>query len=236
MSLRIGFKRKPSWPWRTASRTVKTRCNRPLRSSVQGTASAPRLTSLGRLPLRSLHGCLGHSDVFVRSAVIKKPTVSLTRHPFDKNNVGHLPYLFPFFFRREDRVAGAGEQLARIFAIEDGYARAVHEAVVGAVVDQHDSAAGKNRWRPRLNHSRIEFARSLRQARSLGLSRPVQQVGGIRNAHLIRFIGAGPQPIHPILAVDLFRNDGARLRPTPIPIAFVGRKDHTLAFPMDLVV
>src|SRR5260370_9735826 len=117
MSLRISFRQSASCSPKLASRAVRQRGNRLLRSLVQSAAFDSRGTSVGRLPVPSLHGRLGHPHVLVRAAVIKEPAVSLTRHAFHKNNVGHLPDPFPFFFWREDWLPVARKELARVVAI-----------------------------------------------------------------------------------------------------------------------
>src|SRR6266404_4901915 len=45
----------------------------------------------------------------------------------------------------------------------------------------------------------------------------------------------GAEPVHPILAVDFLGHDRAGLRPTSVPVSFVGGKDHAFAFPMNEV-
>src|SRR5579871_2407444 len=62
---------------------------------------------------------------------------------------------------------------------------------------------------------------------------PVQKVRGLRDSHLTGFILRLPQIIHPIFPADFHWNDSARLCPSHVPCAAVGRQNHTAPLPVD---
>src|SRR5712664_1724168 len=98
-----------------------------------------RSCAVDRRPF-SFCGCFRYSDVFVGPAVVKEPVAALSHHTLNEYNVWHLPDLFPFFLGGEDGRVGAREQLSRVVAVEDGDGSAIDEMVVGAIVNEHDTA------------------------------------------------------------------------------------------------
>ncbi len=177
----------------------------------------------------------GNTDILVRAAVVKKEPIGRVHHSFDEDDIGDLADLLPLFFGGEDGGVRAREKLAGIAAVEDGNAGAIDEMIVGAVVNEDDAAPGEDRRRAGLDDAGIKFSRAARENRSLRGFRPVEKIARIREAHLIGLVRGGPEPVHPILAFDFFGDDSAGLGPTLVPVAFVGGKDHALAFPMDQV-
>src|SRR4051812_26331260 len=91
------------------------------------------------LPYNDVSGRNAH--VFVRTAVIEQPTASQPHHSLDEHHVRYLTGFLPRCFGREDRSVGARQHAAWIGAVEPDDAGAVDEAVVGAVVDEHDIAS-----------------------------------------------------------------------------------------------
>src|SRR5208337_4377560 len=71
-----------------------------------------------------------------------------------------------------------------------------------------------------------------RKNRSVGSFSPVQQIVGVGKAHLVGLVRGCAKPVHPIMAVDFFGDDGPGLGPTDVPLAFVGGEDDTPAPPM----
>ena len=61
----------------------------------------------------------------------------------------------------------------------------------------------------------------------------MNEISGVCQAHLISLVSTGAKEIHPVLAVDLFRYDGAGFRPADVPVSPVRRQDHTLALPVN---
>src|SRR5262249_15026190 len=118
-----------------------------------------------------------HSHILVRSSIIEEIAVAALHHSLDKNNVGHRSDLFPFFFRSENRLVGSRDDLARVFAIENNYTRAVDKLVVRPVVNQYDALLREKGWGTGLNHARIEHTRSARKDWCFGFVGPVQKVG-----------------------------------------------------------
>src|SRR5713101_4081703 len=201
---------------------------------VLSARAKPKWPTLSERP-SLFRGCFRHPYMFVRSAVVKEPPPALSHHALNKHYVRHLPDPLPFFFRGEDGLIGSQDEFAGILAIEDRDAGAIHKFVVGAVVDQDDAARCEDRWRTGLDHARIKFFRAARQHRRGGRFRPVNQIGGIRQAHLVGLVRGSTKPVHPILAVDFFGHDGPGLGPGHIPVSFVGGQDHALAVPMDQI-
>jgi hypothetical protein len=65
----------------------------------------------------------------------------------------------------------------------------------------------------------------------------VQQIIGVGKTHLVGVVGCGAEPVHPIVVSRLLvRDDGARFRPTDVPVAFVGGQENAFAFPVQQVV
>ena len=154
---------------------------------------------------------------------------------FDKDDIGDLADFFPFLFRGEDGLVGTPDEFAGIVAVENGDAGAIDELVVRSVVDKDDTARGEDRRRAGLDNARIKFSRPAREDRSFCCFGPVIHIVGVGKPHLVSLVRSGAEPVHPILAVDLFGHDSAGLRPTFVPVSLVGGKDHPLALPMDQV-
>src|SRR5260370_33943587 len=183
----------------------------------------------------SLRSSFRHAHIFVGAAVVKEPAIALSRHPLNKYNVRHLANLLPFFFRGEDGLIGSRDEFSRIVAVKHRDASAIDEIVVRAVVDEYDAARRKDRRRARLDHARIKFSRSARQHRRGSRFGPVDEIGGVRESHLVGLVGGGAKPVHPVFAADFFRDDSARFGPPGVPISLVRRKDHALALPVEQV-
>src|SRR2546422_572134 len=113
------------------------------------------------------HGGFGDPHVFVGAPVVEEKTIALLYHAFDKNYIRNLAGLLPFHFGREDRIAGARENLARVLAIEYGNAGAVNVPVVGTVVNQDDTTRREGRRGPGLDDAGVELTGPARQNRSV---------------------------------------------------------------------
>lgn len=81
---------------------------------------------------------LGHSHIFVSSAVVEQVAFAALHHALDEYNIGHLAGLLPVFFWLEDGLIGSPKQFSWILAIKDRHAGAVDELVVSAVVNEND--------------------------------------------------------------------------------------------------
>src|SRR5438876_2098667 len=122
----------------------------------------------------------GHTNVLVGRAIIEKIAAALAHHAFDKNYVGYLPDLLPFFLRSKDRLVAAGEKLARIITIKNRNRRPIDEFVIGSVIDENDAIFRDNRRRSRLDHPRIELARPPWQNRRLRRLGPMNEICRVR--------------------------------------------------------
>ena len=92
---------------------------------------------------------LGHSHVFVSSAVVEQVAFAASHHALDEYNIGHLADLFPRLFRSKDGPVASPDELAWILAVEDGDPCAIDKFVVRAVIDQKDSLRRNDRRWPR---------------------------------------------------------------------------------------
>src|SRR6266851_922557 len=181
------------------------------------------------------HWGFGDADIFVSGAVIKKKAVFFLHHSFNKDHVRNLADFFPFIFGEENRFFRAVEEFAGIAAVEDGYAGAIDEIVVGAVVDQHDALLREG-WRgPRLDYAGVKFSGTARENWSFDRFRPVDQIGRVREAHLVSLVGGSAEPVHPIFAINFFGNDSAGFGPTFVPVSLVGGENDAFAVPVDEV-
>src|SRR3989442_4433036 len=167
--------------------------------------------------------CRGFSDadILVGAAVVEKETIGRVHHSFDEDEVRNLADFLPLFFGGEDGLFGAGEEFAGVAAVEDSNAGAIDEMTVGAVVYKDDAARGEDRRRAGLDDAGIKFSRAARENRSLRGFGPVEKIARIREAHLIGLVRGGAEPVHPILAVDFFRDDCAGFRSALVPVSLV---------------
>jgi len=117
--------------------------------------------------------------------------------------------------------------------VEDGDGGSIDELVVSAVVYEDDTAIGEDGWRAWFDDAGVKHSGAAREDGSGGGFSPVEQIVGVGEAHLVSFVGGGAEPVHPIMAVDFFGDDGAGLGPTDVPVAFVGWEDYAFAIPMD---
>src|SRR2546430_1774455 len=99
-----------------------------------------------------------HTNVAIGATVIEQIAVALLHHAFYENYICHLSDFLPVFFWIEYWFLAAPQQLPWIGAVENRNPGAIHETVVGAVVNQHHPLGGDNRRRARLGDSRIESA------------------------------------------------------------------------------
>src|SRR6266481_486850 len=176
-------------------RWSRIRCSSPrLRSSLGADHCSWHRSDLARR--------LGDSNIFVCTTVIKEPAIFLWNHTFDKDDVWNLANFFPVFFRGEDGSVRAVENFAGIVAVEDGDGSTVDEIVVGAVVNEDDTVGRENRRRTGFDDARIKFSGAARKNRSLRGFGPVNEIGGVREPHLVGLVDGGAEPVHPILAVD----------------------------------
>src|ERR1700687_5646740 len=107
------------------------------------------------------------TDVFIRGAIVEKKSIILSYHSFHEYYVGNLPNFFPLLFWAKDWFLRAVQQMARVVCVEHGDAGAVHQLVVGPVIDQHNTIRCDDGWRAGLHHARIKFSRTFRQHWSL---------------------------------------------------------------------
>src|SRR5216684_3252303 len=87
-------------------------------------------------------------------------------------------------------------------------------------LNEDDAARGEDRRRAGLDDAGIKFSGAARENRSLRGFGPVEKIARIREAHLVGLVRGGAEPVHPILAVDFFGDDGAGLGPTLVPVPF----------------
>src|SRR5947199_9418920 len=186
-----------------------------------------------------LHTSYRAADKVVPNAVVKEPTIALSHYSFYKDYVGDLADFFPWFFGGEEGGVGTVKELARVAAVEDGDGGAIDELVVGAVVNEDDATVSEDGRRAGLDHAGVKHSRAAGEDGSSGGFGRGQVSCGPREAHLVGLVrlaglaGGGAEPVHPILAVDFFGDDGAGLGPTFVPVSFVGWKDHAFAVPVN---
>ena len=81
------------------------------------------------------------------------------RRPLEvKRRVGYLPDAFPWFERREHRRLRAFQELGGVVLIEECPTRRIHEILVGAIIDEQNTAVGYDRRGTRLGDATIEHA------------------------------------------------------------------------------
>src|SRR5712692_799978 len=202
-------------PTRSGNSNWRNSCSHARTQSLERTANSEGFRPVaGQSNLRRFrccasltHGGFGDAHVFVGASVVEEKTIALPYHAFDENYIRNLTGLLPFHFGREDRIVGARDNLARVFAIEYGNAGAVNVPVVGTVVNQDDTLGREDRRGAGLDDVGVELTGPARENRSVERLGPVDEVGGIRQTHLVSLICTAPQPVHPILAVDLLGDD-----------------------------
>ena len=73
-----------------------------------------RLSRFLRLLILWADGSFGDTDVFVGGSVVEKIAIAFPCHAFNKNHIGDLPHLLPFFFWLKDRLVTAEDDFARV--------------------------------------------------------------------------------------------------------------------------
>src|SRR5207248_11061571 len=125
------------------------------------------------------------------------------------------------------RFVSAPKQLTRIMGCEERHSGAIHQLIVGAVVYQQNPIFCDNwRW-PRLDHSRIEFAYTLREHGLHSRLSPMNKITRICKPGLVGSVSTRSKEIHPVSAAKFLRNDRARLCPLHVPIAFIRRQNNS---------
>ena len=161
--------------------------------------------------------------------------IALRRGSFHEYYVWNLAHLLPILLEGKYRIRSAHEQMAWIFAVEDGKAGAVNGIIVGSVVHQDDAGWGEDGCGAGFNHSRVETSGTGGEdglVESLG---PVDEVGGVSESDLAELGAADAVKIHPVFAIDLLRYDSSGLSPGFVPLAFVCGEDYTHALPVDQI-
>src|SRR5579883_2203565 len=191
-------------------------------------------SSLGvKVELPSAARGLRDANIFVRSAIIKQPATGSLHEPLDEDDVGSLSDFFPRQLGKKEGSSRTGKHSGGIAAIKKDPACPVNQMVVGAIINQENTLRKDDRRRAWLHDSRIKLAAPRGHHRMMESIPPVQKVRGLRDSHLTGFILRLPQIIHPIFPADFHWNDSARLCPSHVPCAAVGRQNHTAPLPVD---
>ncbi len=159
----------------------------------------------------------------------------MPNHAFHEDDIGYLPGFLPGRLGREHRRIRTGEHPARVRAVEAGNAGTVDERIIRTVVNQHDAVGGHDGCGAGFHHARVESPRPARQHRHIERFSPVDEIHGVRQAHLVGLVGGGAEEIHPVFSVDLFRHDGPRLGPAHVPPALVRGQNHPHPVPVNEV-
>src|SRR5438270_4201329 len=109
-----------------------------------------------------------HADIRIRPTVVEQVALPLPHQTFDEHHVWDLTDFLPFFFGSKYRSIGTRHENSRVIAIKQRYAGAIHQFIVGTVVDKNYSLR-RNDWRrPWFSYARVKLPGTHRQDRHIG--------------------------------------------------------------------
>ena len=94
-----------------------------------------------------------------------------------KTTLGTWPESFAGELGGEDWGGTAGDEFARVAAVEEGDGGAVGEMVVGGVVDEEDAGGGEDGWGAGLDDAGVETVGAAGEDGGWGFLGPVQEIG-----------------------------------------------------------